>query len=76
MKLLAEAGFTRQGDRLVGPDGKPLQFKLMYNNSSEIRKRIASYVRDAYAKAGILVEPDRPSGRCLSSGWMIGNSRR
>jgi len=57
-KLLAEAGFSRQGDRLVGPDGRPLQFKLMYNSSSEIRRRIASYVRDAYAKAGILVEPE------------------
>jgi peptide/nickel transport system substrate-binding protein len=58
MKLLAEAGFTRQGDRLVGPNGKPLQFKIMYNSSSEIRRRIASYVRDAFAKAGILVEPE------------------
>ena len=30
----------------------------MYNSSSDIRKRIASYVHDAYAKAGILVEPE------------------
>jgi peptide/nickel transport system substrate-binding protein len=58
MKLLAEAGFTRQGDRLICPDGQPFQFKLMFNNSSEIRRRIASYVRDAYAKAGILVDPE------------------
>ena len=58
MKLLAEAGFKMQGSQLVGPDGKPFQFKIMYNTSSEIRKRIASYLHDAYAKAGILAEPD------------------
>lgn len=54
--LLGEAGFKRRGDRLIGPDGKPFQFKLMYNTSNETRRRIASLIRDSYAKAGILVE--------------------
>ena len=58
LKLLAEAGYTTQGDRLVGPDGKPLEFKLMFNSSNEIRKHIASFLRDSYAKAGILVTPE------------------
>jgi peptide/nickel transport system substrate-binding protein len=57
-KLLADAGFTRQGDQLLAPDGKPVEFKIMYNSSNEIRSRIASYLHDAYAQAGILAEPE------------------
>jgi len=56
-KLLAEAGCVMQGDRLCGPDGKPIEFKILYNSSSEIRKRIASYLHDAYAVAGIVATP-------------------
>jgi peptide/nickel transport system substrate-binding protein len=58
MKLLTDAGFSKQGDRLVGPDGKPFEFKLMFNQTSAIRTRVASYIHDAYAKAGILVTPE------------------
>jgi peptide/nickel transport system substrate-binding protein len=57
-KLLNEAGYHRQGDVMVGPDGKPLQFKLMYNSSNDARQRIASFLHDAYARAGILVTPE------------------
>ena len=57
-KLLADAGCTKQGDQLIGPDGKPVQFKIMFNVSNEVRKRIASYLVDAYAQAGILAEPE------------------
>jgi peptide/nickel transport system substrate-binding protein len=55
VKLLAEAGFHREGDRMMGPDGKPFSFQLMYNTNSEPRRRIASFLRDAYAKVGIEV---------------------
>ena len=37
---------------------KPVQFKIMFNVSNEVRKRIASYLVDAYAQAGILAEPE------------------
>jgi peptide/nickel transport system substrate-binding protein len=57
-KLLNGAGFKRDGDRLVGPDGKPFEFKLMFNTSNETRRRIASLIRDSYARAGILVNLD------------------
>ncbi len=57
-KQLGEAGYHREGDRLVGPDGNPLQFKIMYNSSNETRRRIASFLHDSYAKAGILADPE------------------
>lgn len=57
-KLLAEAGFHKQGDRLVGPDGKPLAFKILFNTNSEPRRRIASFLHDAYAKVGIDAQPE------------------
>ncbi|HSV13496.1 MAG TPA: ABC transporter substrate-binding protein [Tepidisphaeraceae bacterium] len=52
-KLLAEAGFHRTGDRMIGPAGQPLTFKLLFNSNSEPRRRIASLLHDAYAKLGI-----------------------
>ena len=57
-RLLASAGFHRQGDRMVGPDGKPLAFKILFNTNSEPRRRIASFLHDAYAKAGIDAQPE------------------
>jgi peptide/nickel transport system substrate-binding protein len=57
-KLLAEAGFHRQGDQMVGPDGKPLAFKILFNTNSEPRRRIASFLHDAYAKVGIDAQPE------------------
>jgi peptide/nickel transport system substrate-binding protein len=56
-KLLADAGFHRDGDRLIGPDGKPFTFQLLFNSNSEPRRRIASFLHDAYAKVGIDAEP-------------------
>ena len=57
-KLLEEAGFHQQGDRIVGPDGTPLSFKILFNTNSEPRRRIASFLRDAYAKVGIDAQPE------------------
>jgi peptide/nickel transport system substrate-binding protein len=57
-KLLADAGFHRNGDRMIGPDGQPFTFKLLYNSNSEPRRRIASFLHDAYAKLGIDAEPE------------------
>ena len=57
-KLLADAGFTLKEDRLMGSDGEPFSFKLLFNSNSEPRRRIASFLHDAYAKAGIDAEPE------------------
>jgi peptide/nickel transport system substrate-binding protein len=56
-KLLAEAGFHRNGDRMLGPDGQPFTFQLLFNSNSEPRRRIASFLHDAYAKVGIDAQP-------------------
>lgn len=56
-KLLGEAGFKRQGGGLVGPDGKPFAFELLYANSSDTAKRQAVFIQDAMARAGIVVNP-------------------
>ncbi len=59
VKLLAEAGFHKQGDRLIGPDGNPLSFKLLFNTNSVPRRRIASFLHDAYARVGIDAQPEQ-----------------
>jgi peptide/nickel transport system substrate-binding protein len=56
-KLLEEAGYKRQRRQLIGPDGKPFKFELLYNSSNPVRRQIASYVADALAGAGIVAEP-------------------
>ena len=58
MQLLFDAGYKKSGDTLVGPDGQPFRFKLTYGSASLIAPRIASYVKDNLARAGIIVEQD------------------
>jgi peptide/nickel transport system substrate-binding protein len=58
IKLLGEAGYHLENDTLIGPDGQPFRFKLTYNSSNSIRKQIASFAKDAYAKAGIIADID------------------
>ena len=58
--LLQEAGFEdRDDDGIVeGPDGAPFQFKLIYPAKSVNYQQMAFYLKDAYARAGIVLEPD------------------
>jgi peptide/nickel transport system substrate-binding protein len=56
--LLAEAGFTRNGSQLIGPDGTPFHFKLSFPTTSTTIKRIVSFIHDSFATAGIDVTPD------------------
>jgi peptide/nickel transport system substrate-binding protein len=58
MKLLSEAGFAKQGDRLYGPDGKPFVFKLMYPSIGSVTRRCVPLIHDNLAKAGIEMDPD------------------
>jgi peptide/nickel transport system substrate-binding protein len=58
--LLREAGFEdRNGDGVLqGPDGRPFRFRLVYPAQNVNYQQMAFYLRDAYARAGIILEPD------------------
>jgi len=59
--LLREAGFVdRDGDGVIeSPDGKPFRFKLTYPTAVAVWDKVALFMKDAYARAGIVCEPDR-----------------
>jgi peptide/nickel transport system substrate-binding protein len=59
-ELLKEAGYAdRNGDGVLeGPDGKPFKFKVAYNAGSDVRGRMVLLMKDTFAKAGVLVEPE------------------
>lgn len=60
ISLLTEVGFKdRDGDGVIeDPNGDPFQFKLIYPASSANYHQMALYLKDAYARAGIVLEPD------------------
>lgn len=60
--LLAEAGFAdRNGDGILeGEDGKPFEFELTFFQDSEDTRRMVLFLRDLYARAGIVMKP-RPT---------------
>ena len=56
--LLGEAGFTAGGDGiLLGPDGKPFEFELVFFQDNEDTRRVVLFLRDLYARAGIHMIP-------------------
>ncbi len=59
-KLLAEAGFTdRDGSGVLkNAGGIPLRFKLIYGTGSEFSQRVVLYMKDNFAKAGVIMDPD------------------
>jgi len=59
--LLREAGFAdRNGDGVIeSSDGKPFRFKLTYPSGVAAWDKIVLFMKDAYARAGIVLEPDR-----------------
>lgn len=60
--LLAEAGFAdRNGDGILeGEDGKPFEFELTFFQDSEDTRRMVLFLRDLYARAGVVMKP-RPT---------------
>ncbi|HSZ59249.1 MAG TPA: ABC transporter substrate-binding protein [Tepidisphaeraceae bacterium] len=59
-KLLAEVGFEdRDGSGVLkNEDGTPLRFRLLYGTGSEFTQRIVLFIKDNFAKAGVIMEPD------------------
>ncbi|MDX1708176.1 MAG: ABC transporter substrate-binding protein [Desulfobacterales bacterium] len=58
LKLLAEAGWTRNTAGWLEKDGKRLQFKLITNNGNDIRKAILAIAQDSWKQIGIDVRTD------------------
>ena len=58
--LLNEAGFAdRDGDSVLeSVDGTPLRLKLTYPSGSTTYDRIVLYVKDSFARAGVILELD------------------
>lgn len=58
--LLAEAGYTdRNGDGVLeGADGQPFRFKLAYGANSDFGNQLVLFLKDSYAKAGVVLEPE------------------
>jgi peptide/nickel transport system substrate-binding protein len=71
--LLAEAGFEdRNGDGIIeGPDGRPFEFELTFFQDNEDTRRMVLFLRDLYARAGIVMRP-RPTEWSV----MLDNLRR
>jgi peptide/nickel transport system substrate-binding protein len=59
-KLLAEAGWAdRNNDGVLeNAEGTPFKFKLVYPSSSVNYQQMVLYLKDAYARAGIALDPD------------------
>jgi ABC-type transport system substrate-binding protein len=58
LKLLAEAGWTRNTDGWLEKNGKRLQFKLITNKGKDIRKAILAIAQDSWKQIGVDVRTD------------------
>ena len=59
-ELLAQAGYQdRDGDGVLeSTDGTPFAFKLNYPSGNTNYEKMVLFLKDTYAKAGIVLEPD------------------
>ncbi len=58
LRLLAEAGWTRNSQGWLEKDGKRLQFTLITNSGNDLRKAILAVAQDAWKQIGIDVRTD------------------
>jgi ABC-type transport system substrate-binding protein len=56
LRLLAEAGWTRNADGWLEKDGQPLAFTLITNSGNEIRKAVMVVAQNAWRSLGVRVE--------------------
>jgi ABC-type transport system substrate-binding protein len=56
LRLLAEAGWTRNAEGWLEKDGKPLAFTLITNLGNEVRKAVMVVAQNAWRRLGIRVE--------------------
>ncbi|MFQ5532831.1 MAG: ABC transporter substrate-binding protein [Candidatus Methylomirabilales bacterium] len=56
LKLLAEAGWTRNAKGWLEKDGKPLAFTLITNSGNEVREAVMVVAQNAWRRLGIKVE--------------------
>ena len=54
--LLQEAGYRREGERLLDGQGQPLGLQLLYPSSSGPRAKLAAYLQQQYRQLGIEIE--------------------
>jgi peptide/nickel transport system substrate-binding protein len=59
--LLAQSGFEdRNGDGVLeSADGRPFRFALTYPSSSDVWEKTVLFMKDSFARAGIVMEADR-----------------
>jgi peptide/nickel transport system substrate-binding protein len=53
-QLLQQAGYRREGGRLAGPDGKPLEFEILTKSESE--ERLAIAFKRTLERVGVTVD--------------------
>jgi len=58
LRLLAEAGWERNGEGWLEKDGKRLQFTLISNQGNPIRKQLLQVVQNSWRKIGVDVRTD------------------
>jgi peptide/nickel transport system substrate-binding protein len=59
MALLKQAGFSVNSQGLVlDPSGQQFHFKLTYPSGQETYERVVLLLKDNFAKAGVVMEPD------------------
>ncbi len=84
--LLSQAGYEdKNGDGVLeNAEGEPFKFELVYFQDSEDTKRIVLFLKDLYARAGILLQPkptewsvmldllDKKNFDAITLGWTSG----
>lgn len=58
LRLLAEAGWRRNGEGMLVKDGRPLRFTLITNSGNDTRKSVLAIAQDAWRRIGVDVRTD------------------
>ena len=58
LRLLSEAGYSKNAAGLLEKNGKPLQFTLITNSGNDLRKAMLTIAQDAWKQLGVDVRTD------------------